>query len=114
MTAREESRLGKQFTTEECERLFGEACRRQRDVLTQTQVREDPELPCFDTLQNRLGPWYFWDEKFNVPFRDKQRRERAEVMKDKARKEEAERAAARKRFEEKVAAGLATPTVFAS
>ena len=111
MTEREESMSRRKFTTEECEAKLGELCRGQRNVLTQTQVHEEKDLPSWNTLQSKVGPWYLWGEKFGVPFKDNQRREAAERLRKQAQIEADERLEAEKRFKAKVKAGLVTPTV---
>ncbi|MBR1875257.1 hypothetical protein IJ798_02690 [Candidatus Saccharibacteria bacterium] len=110
MNMREEIRKGKRYTPEECEELFGAACRQVRHILTQTEIREDPNLPSYNTLQRQIGPWYEWDKKFGVKFANPRAQKAADVAKAKAAEDKEARDAAKERFDQKVAAGEVIPT----
>ena len=61
------------MTPEEYTMLIRNACEAAGYILTQTEVNAAAavgELPCWNTLQKKVGPWYFWADRFHLKFKN--------------------------------------------
>lgn len=61
------------LTPEQYTAVIRAACEEAGYILTQAEVNSAAamgELPCWNTLQRKVGPWYEWGKKFGLPFKN--------------------------------------------
>lgn len=82
------------FSDEECKAALEKACKDAEHVLDRKEVLAlAGTIPTWQILQKKVGPWYTWDELFNVPFLDeKMAAKAAELKKTHVEQLEAEKA----------------------
>jgi hypothetical protein len=66
----------------ECKAAFEKACHEAGHILMKGEIAKlSGALPGWPTLQSKLGPWYMWDELFNLPFASEDKARKAAEMK---------------------------------
>lgn len=53
---------------EECIEILKQHCATLGYIPTQLEIRSEPEIPAWETLNNYIGPWYTWDKVTGYPF----------------------------------------------
>lgn len=86
-------RKGVRYAEGEVEEMLRVACIEAEHILTQTEVNAlaaEGKLPRWKALNKHAGPWYFWDEKFGLPFANEKQTNVAMSLKAKEAEDEAE------------------------